>query len=89
MSEIMDVPLPRADSSALMSFLIFHISMFLSVSPPPSDIVTGRRHQRKESALQTPQQAVEAHGDRQRPRHEESLQQSGATQHQKKQPQQN
>jgi hypothetical protein len=37
-SEIMDVPLPRADSKALMSFLIFHISMFLSVSPPLSAI---------------------------------------------------
>lgn len=31
--EIMEVPLPRADSRRLMSFLTFHISMFFSASP--------------------------------------------------------
>jgi hypothetical protein len=30
--EIMEVPFPRAASSRLMSFLIFHISMFFSAS---------------------------------------------------------
>lgn len=32
MSEIMLVPLPRAASRRLMSFLTFHISMFFSAS---------------------------------------------------------
>jgi hypothetical protein len=32
MSEIMEVPLPRACSRRLMSFLTFHISMFFSAS---------------------------------------------------------
>jgi hypothetical protein len=31
-SEIMEVPFPLANSSRLMSFLTFHISMFFSVS---------------------------------------------------------
>ena len=32
MRDIIDVPLPRAVSSRLMSFLTFHISMFFSAS---------------------------------------------------------
>ena len=32
MSEIIEVPLPRAISRRLISFLIFHISMFFSAS---------------------------------------------------------
>lgn len=34
MSEIMLVPLPRAASRRLISFLTFHISMFFSASAP-------------------------------------------------------
>jgi hypothetical protein len=34
MSEIMEVPFPRADSRRLISFLTFQISMFFSASPP-------------------------------------------------------
>jgi hypothetical protein len=40
MRDIMDVPFPRADSKALISFLIFHISIFLSVSPPSAICTT-------------------------------------------------
>jgi hypothetical protein len=40
MRDIMDVPFPRADSKALISFLIFHISIFLSVSPPSAIYTT-------------------------------------------------
>lgn len=39
MSEIIEVPAPRAASRDLTSFLIFHTSMFASVSPLPFDAI--------------------------------------------------
>ena len=40
MSEIMDVPFPRADSRRLMSFLTFQISIFFSASPVGGALMT-------------------------------------------------
>lgn len=54
MSEIIEVPFPRADSRRLISFLTFQISMFFSASFGGGALILARRQLIREESYRRP-----------------------------------